>query len=182
MKNFREAFFLWMGNLLPRFYVAEPLRPYLFSLAGVNIEEPATVQITAKIEIMPIGAAKRIFVGKGTFINCGTRFAAPWDAEIKIGKNVQIGPRCSFETVNHFLKEDFSWGREAKSIIIEDHVWIGSGAIITPGVRIGKGSMIAAGAVVTKNIPANTMVGGVPAKEIKKISSRGSWNSKIISS
>lgn len=54
-------------------------------------------------------------------------------------------------------------------IVIEDDVWIGSGAVILPGVRVGKGSVVAAGAVVTKDVPAQTLVGEVPARIIKKI-------------
>jgi acetyltransferase-like isoleucine patch superfamily enzyme len=168
LRSLRETFLIWLGNLFPSFYFCDALRPYLFSLSGVNIRAPGTVNIIAKIEI-PVGAAKRIFIGDNTFINCGTRFGVVGDAEIYIGRGVQIGPRVSFETVNHFLKNDFSWGREIESIFVEDYVWIGSGAIITPGIRIGEGSVVAAGAVVVKDISPYTMVGGVPAKEIKKL-------------
>ena len=78
-----------------------------------------------------------------------------------------------FETVNHGLRYIPGKGRGGwtKSIIIEDEVWIEGGEIITQGVTIGRGSVVAAGAVVTKNIEPNTIVGGVPAKFIRKIDS-----------
>jgi galactoside O-acetyltransferase len=66
------------------------------------------------------------------------------------------------------------WGvTEDAPIAIEDDVWIGAGAIVLPGVTIGRGAVIAAGAVVTANVPPLTMVGGVPARVIKDIASAG---------
>jgi len=56
---------------------------------------------------------------------------------------------------------------EPKAVVIEDDVWIAARAIILPGVRIGKGAVIAAGAVVTKDVPPYTVVGGIPARKIK---------------
>ncbi|WP_165251625.1 DapH/DapD/GlmU-related protein [Adlercreutzia sp. ZJ304] len=61
---------------------------------------------------------------------------------------------------------------EPAPIHIEDDVWIGSGAIVLPGVRIGRGSVVAAGAVVTKDVPSMTVVGGIPAKPIKRIATK----------
>lgn len=89
-----------------------------------------------------------------------------------IGKNVAIGPRVSFETVNHGLVYSERGGRGTftKPIIVEDEVWIGVGYIITQGVTIGKGSVVAARSVVTKDIPSHSVFAGTPAKFIKKIS------------
>jgi acetyltransferase-like isoleucine patch superfamily enzyme len=60
-------------------------------------------------------------------------------------------------------------GITAEGIVVEDDVWIGAGAIITDGVRICKGAVVAAGAVVTQDVPPYTVVGGVPAKALRKI-------------
>jgi acetyltransferase-like isoleucine patch superfamily enzyme len=122
-------------------------------------------------EIAPFGAAKNLTIGKGTFVNSGVRFQCPNGGEITIGRNVLIGPNSQFETLNHeiSLNENGRRPNIIKPIIIEDFVWIGARAVILQGVKIGKGSIIAAGAVVTKDVPANSIVGGVPAKLIKTI-------------
>jgi maltose O-acetyltransferase len=88
---------------------------------------------------------------------------------VVIGKNCAIGPRVSIETVNHNLlwTSTDKWGAATASVYIGDRVWIGSGEIVLPGVTIGNDSVIAAGAVVTKSFPENSIVGGVPAKLIR---------------
>lgn len=89
--------------------------------------------------------------------------------EVRIGNNVMIGPNTLITTVNHPLSPK---GRRlhlgiAKPITIGDDVWIGGNVTILPGIHIGNNVVVAAGAVVTKDIPDNTLVGGVPAKFIK---------------
>lgn len=89
-----------------------------------------------------------------------------------IGNNVMMGPECVFITRNHkFDKLEIPMQdqgyTEEEQIEIEDDVWIGRRVIILPGVTIGKGAIIGAGAVVTKNIPPYAIGGGVPAKIIK---------------
>lgn len=120
--------------------------------------------------IRPLGGARNISIGKGTFINSNARFGVP-SAQVSIGRNVQIGPNVCFETVSHELIYVEGKGRSdlVRPIRIEDEVWIGVGAIITGGVNIGKGAVVAAGAVVTRDVEALTVVGGVPAKPIKVI-------------
>ena len=91
----------------------------------------------------------------------------------KIGNNVMMGQDCLLYTRNHDFsdveKPMIDQGFSSKEIIIiEDDVWIGARVIILPGVKIGKGSIIGAGAVVTKDVDPYSMVGGVPAKLIKK--------------
>jgi len=91
----------------------------------------------------------------------------------KIGKNVMMGPDVIILTSNHnFDRIDIPMIEQGfyprKQVIIEDDVWIGARAIILPGVKIGKGSIIGAGAVVTKNIEEYSIVGGCPAKIIRK--------------
>ena len=91
---------------------------------------------------------------------------------ITIGKNVGIGPKVTIITSQHReeeLDKPLIWcDQELEEVIIEDDCDIGTGAIILPGVRIGKGSVVGAGAVVTKDVPPYTIVAGVPAKILRK--------------
>lgn len=90
-----------------------------------------------------------------------------------MGKNVMMGPDVVILTSNHkfdridipMIEQGF---RDKKRVEISDDVWIGIRAIILPGVKVGKGAIIGAGAVVTKDVPDYAIVGGCPAKIIKK--------------
>lgn len=90
--------------------------------------------------------------------------------EIRIGSHVAIGPGTVIRAANHcFARQDqpiMQQGHISGKIIIEDDVWIGANCVITPDVRIGRGAIVGAGAVVTRNVAPFTIVGGVPAKEI----------------
>ena len=92
---------------------------------------------------------------------------------VTIGDRVYTSPFTQIIAVNHKFDDPnrpmVEQGITAEGIVIEDDVWIGASAIITDGVRIGKGSVVAAGAVVTKDVPPHTVVGGIPAKPIKQI-------------
>lgn len=99
---------------------------------------------------------------------------------VTIGDRVYTSPFTQIIAVNHKFDDPnrpmIEQGITAEGIIIEDDVWIGASAIITDGVRIGKGSVVAAGAVVTKNVPPHTVVGGVPAKILKTIADKPGLN------
>lgn len=89
-----------------------------------------------------------------------------------IGNNVMMGPNVLIFTKNHAFDRidipmNFQGISEEKPVVIEDDVWIGANAIILPGVTVSKGSIIGAGAVVTKNVPAYAIVAGNPAKILK---------------
>lgn len=110
---------------------------------------------------------KNIHIGKNVFINSNCNFQD--QGGIYIGNNCLIGHRVVFATLNHDINPTLRKCVYQKPIFIEDNVWIGSGAIILPGVRIGKNSIVAAGSVVAKNVEENTIVAGVPAKFLRKI-------------
>lgn len=82
-----------------------------------------------------------------------------------------IGPRVSFESASHHIVFEEGKGRGffTKEIVIQDKVWIGAGAIVLQGVTIEEGAVVAAGAVVNRDVKRYTLVGGVPARFIKKI-------------
>ncbi len=92
---------------------------------------------------------------------------------ITIGDRVYTAPMVKMLAVNHVYdnpsKPIIEQGITAKGIVVEDNAWIGAGAIITDGVHIGQGAVVASGAVVTKDVPAHAVVGGIPARVIKHI-------------
>lgn len=173
LADWRESFFLGLANGLPRLRIADQWRASFVAMAGARIGK--NVIIWSPLEIRPIGGARRIAVGDRVFINSGVRMACPEPATITVGCNIMIGPCCLFETMNHSLtyQPDGSRPGAALSIRVEDNVWIGARATILPGVTIGNGSVIAAGSVVVENVPAHTLVGGVPARVLKNIEQIG---------
>lgn len=110
---------------------------------------------------------KNIEFGKNVFINSGCKFQDQGGITIK--NNVLIGHNVVLATLNHSIDPKKRGDMEPSPIVIGDDVWIGSNSTILPGVTIGNGSIVAAGSVVTKNVGENVIVGGVPAKVIKKI-------------
>lgn len=91
--------------------------------------------------------------------------------EVHIGQHVMIGPAVQIYTAAHHLQAETriqGW-EVAKQIVIEDNVWIGGGAILLPGVSIGRNAVVGAGAVVSRSVPANMVVVGNPARVIREI-------------
>lgn len=109
---------------------------------------------------------KNITVGKNVFINSGCRFQDQGD--ITIGDGTLIGHNVVLATLNHGISPDERHDLFPAPIHIGKNVWIGANATVLPGVTIGDNAVIAAGAVVTKDVPANVVVAGVPAKVIRK--------------
>ncbi len=127
--------------------------------------------------------------GKSSRVNGSVLFYCPWDivvgenctinegvmlnanhGKITIGNNVRISPYVLISTAGLNLAEDAKERHhEGEPIVIEDDVWVGMNAIILPGVTLKKGCVVAAGAVVTKDVSPKTMVAGVPAVEKKKL-------------
>ena len=91
--------------------------------------------------------------------------------EVHIGHHVMIGPAVQIYTAAHLLQAEprIQGWEVAKPIVIEDNVWLGGGAILLPGVRIGRNAVVGAGAVVPRSVPANTVVAGNPARVIREI-------------
>ncbi len=110
---------------------------------------------------------KNITIGKMVFINEGCCFQD--QGGIEIGDGCLIGQQVVIATLNHDLNPARRKDMLPERVKIGDNVWVGAHATILPGVTVGDNAVIAAGAVVTKDVPANAVVGGVPAKIIKTV-------------
>lgn len=117
------------------------------------------------------GQPHEIEIGNNVFINKNVMFLNSQEAGIKLGDFVIIGPNVVFITdsidYRNITKPMCYSHKFHKSIEVGSDVWIGTNAVILPGVKIGKGSIVGAGAVVTKDVSPFTVVAGVPAKVIK---------------
>jgi acetyltransferase-like isoleucine patch superfamily enzyme len=108
-------------------------------------------------------------LGSDVSINRGSEFypGMMQRAQVQIGDRVRIAPNVRFHAAGHD-PNDPHLGDAAATIIVEDDAWIGAAAIILPGVRVGSGAVVAAGSVVNRDVPANVIVGGVPARIIRQ--------------
>lgn len=112
---------------------------------------------------------KTIRLGHNTFINMGATMLD--NAPITIGDNVLVGPNSQFYTPSHSLdyRSRRKWEVQCLPIVVEDDVWIGGNVVICQGVTIGARAVIAAGSVVTKDVEADALYAGTPAKKIKSL-------------
>jgi acetyltransferase-like isoleucine patch superfamily enzyme len=111
-----------------------------------------------------------VHIGSGTSIHRGCQIES-YMAPIHIGHRVEIAARCDFQSFDHGTAIDRPISRQPLTtkgpIIIEDEAWLGHGVIVLSGVRIGTGAVIGAGSVVTKDVPANAIAVGVPARVVR---------------
>lgn len=112
---------------------------------------------------------RHIYIGDGCIINCNVTILDT--AKIDIGNNVFIAPGVVITAATHPLDAEKRIARNfiGHPIVIKDNVWIGANSVILQGVTIGENSVIAAGAIVNHDVPANSLVGGVPARLIKAL-------------
>ena len=115
----------------------------------------------------------RVKIGNNVSINNNVEFYPSFfykGASIELGNNIRIGPGTRFFAAGHNVADlnlEFN-ETNASPIIVMDNCWIGGASIILPGVTINEGAIIAAGSVVNRDVPKYSVVGGVPAKFIKK--------------
>lgn len=142
------------------------LNVILNKLLGYSLDGSARIYSSASI----MGAIE-VSIGPGTFVGHQTLITGGM-ARIVIGANCDISDRvgifCGTHKIDAFGHRSAGYGT-GKDIMIEDGVWIGFGALILPGVTIGKKAVVAAGTVVHKDVPAFSVVGGNPMKVIKKL-------------
>lgn len=110
---------------------------------------------------------KNITVGDGVFINACCHFQD--HGGVTLGEGCQIGHNVVFATLNHGLAPEDRKTTYPAPIVLGKNVWVGSNSTILSGVTIGDNAVVGAGTVVTKDVPANTVVGGIPARVIKSM-------------
>ncbi len=144
------------------YHTPEEVRDLLSELFGYRVPQSLRV-------FPPLYAdfGKNITVGENVFINACCHFQD--HGGVTIGDGCQIGHNVVFATLNHGLAPENRSYTYPAPILLGKNVWVGSNATILQGVTIGDNAVIAAGAVVTKDVAANTVVGGVPARFIKRI-------------
>jgi acetyltransferase-like isoleucine patch superfamily enzyme len=138
------------------------IRDLLSQITGLEIDETVAV-----FTPLYINYGKNIKIGKNVFINFDCVFLDL--GGITIEDNVLIAPKVSLLSEGHPVFPNKRQSLVPGHIHIRKNAWIGAGATILPGVTVGENAVVAAGAVVSKDVPANTVVGGVPAKTIKTI-------------
>jgi maltose O-acetyltransferase len=168
---FSRQLFATIAGALPASAFAMT-RTALLRAAGVQIGEGSLVQGSVRLtgHGNPCGL---LSIGADTLVTGGLH--ADLGAPVRIGSGVRIGHDVSLLTITHALGA--SWFRagtsNAQAIVIEDGCWIASRSTILPGVVIGRGSIVAAGAVVTRSVPENTLVAGIPARVVRELTEEG---------
>ncbi|MDI0267007.1 sugar O-acetyltransferase [Clostridioides difficile] len=144
------------------YHTKKEIRKLFSKLTGVEVDE--------SLYLIPpffTDFGKNIRVGKDVFINHACTFMDR--GGITIEDDVLIGPKVNLITINHPLEPSKRHSTVSTPIVIKKNAWLGAGAMIMPGITIGENAVVSAGAVVTKDVPPNTVVAGVPAKIIKNI-------------
>ena len=147
------------------YHVPDKVRELLSELFGYSV--PQTLRVFPPFYT---DFGKNISIGENVFINACCHFQD--HGGITIGDGCQIGHNVVFATLNHGLAPEDRKTTYPAPIILGKNVWIGSNATILQDVSIGDNAIIGAGAVVTKNVEANTIVGGSPARFIKLIENK----------
>ena len=141
---------------LPSYYIRNVIYKYIY---GINIDLNCAIHLGTKF----YGLGNNIKIGKATTINPECRIDGR--AGCTIGNGVSISREVFILTMGHNYN-DINFGLSGKSVIIEDNSWIGIRTMIMPGVKIGKGAIVGAGSIVTKDVESYTIVAGNPAKVI----------------
>ena len=141
--------------------------------SGIVIGENTFVMHGAVLHVYNFRDLPHAFIRIGRDSLIGELNVLRGQGGITIGDRVYTAPLVQILAVNHVYLDPgrpfIEQGITAEGIVVEDDVWIGAGAIITDGVTVGQGAVVAAGAVVTQDVPPHTVVGGVPARVLKRI-------------
>jgi maltose O-acetyltransferase len=141
----------------------------IYFRAGGDVEFGDGVSLVGTVVPIEIVSheGSHISIGEHTFINYGASITAY--REVRIGRHCLLGHHLRIIDRSEYGLEQREIAPPAAPVLIEDHVWIGAHVIILPGVRIGHNSAIGAGSVVTKDVPANCLAVGNPARVLRRI-------------
>lgn len=158
---FQEAIRIGM-ELNNQYHTPEELREIMGRLTGKKIDETFRLFPPFYTDF-----GKNITIGRDVFINSGCHFQD--QGGIFIGDGSLIGHNVVLATINHDLDPENNRKNHYAPITIGNHVWIGANVTVLAGVSIGDWAVVGAGAVVTRDVPPRSVVGGVPARVIKTI-------------
>ena len=151
--------------MLPRFRLCNLLKSFVLRMAGARIGK--RVVFYPGVWVM---TGRRLVLGDD--VDLAKDVIITTDGGVTIGDRVLVGHRTQILSLNHVVppagERIFDSGHEGKPVSIGSDVWIGANSLILPGVSIGDGAVVAAGAVVTRNVPRNAVVAGVPATIIRE--------------
>ncbi len=150
------------GKLNAAYHTPGQTRDIISELTGQVVDESTWI-----VPPFYTDFGRFITLGKKVFINSGCMLMDRGGITLEDG--VFIGPNVNIITENHAEDPELRHNVYTKPIHLKRNVWVGAGAIILPGVTIGENAIVGAGSVVTKDVPANTIAGGVPAKVIREI-------------
>ena len=157
----RRAFRI-TGELNSAYRTEDETRAALSELTGRSIDPSTTVMLPFYTDF---GQSTRF--GKNVFVNFGCGFMDRGGIEIE--DDVLIGPKVNLITENHAEQPELRRHVYGRPIVVRRGAWIGAGATVLPGVTVGAHAIVAAGAVVTKDVPDYAVVAGVPARIVKTI-------------
>ena len=149
-----------IGEINTGYRTPQQVRDLLAELTGKPVDDTVTVFPPFYSEF-----GKNLTLGRNVFINIGCRFQDT--GGITIGDGSLIGHGSTLTTLNHSIDPDRRANMIPSPVTIGRQVWLGAAVTVIPGVTIGDGAIVGAGSVVTKDLPANTIVAGVPAKPIR---------------
>lgn len=153
-----------MANMITRFHNFDHIRTFIFRIVGLKVGAASRTSGHFTLEYsLRKSTTGHVTIGENCFLGYQCRISAA-KALVHIGNRCNIGPNVSIETVRHRFNHQANKKWYNKPVSIHDNVWTGLGCTILPGVTIGQNSIVAAGAVVAKDVPEGVLAGGVPPK------------------
>lgn len=159
-----QIFPMYCVEILPSFVWLNPVKRILLIIAGAKVGKGIYIERTVQIK-----KPNKLELGNGVVISRGAIMTC--SGGVKIEDNVLIGYGAKVISANHIVPDDRTLikyaGHKYAEVKIKEGAWICANSVILPGITVGEGAIVSAGAVVTKDVPPFVFVGGVPAKIIK---------------